>query len=173
MTTIKDIFRDYGPEYVLRFGDRMPSDHRKVIDAIVNCRSGHYGASVYQCSKCDKKHTVYRCCGNRHCPNCQHHKTRQWLQSQLDRQLPGHHFMITFTVPQNLRDFIRSHQRLCYSGLFAASSKSIKKLAADPKYIGADMPGFLGVLHTWGRQIPYQPLCHYVVPCGAYSKEDG
>jgi hypothetical protein len=66
---------------------------------------------------------IYRCCGNRHCPNCQHHKTRNWLQSQLNRQLPGHHFMITFTVPQHLRHFIRSHQRVCYAAMFAASSQ--------------------------------------------------
>lgn len=81
--------------------------------------------------------------------------------------------MITFTVPQNLRDFIRSHQRACYAAMFAASSQSIKKLAADPKYIGADMPGFLGVLHTWGRQMPYHPHIHYVVPGGAFSKSNG
>ncbi|CAB1080773.1 Transposase [Olavius algarvensis Delta 1 endosymbiont] len=51
--------------------------------------------------------------------------------------------------------------------------KRIKKLAADPKYIGADMPGFFGVLHTWGRQMPYHPHIHYVVAGGAFSKSDG
>ncbi|MEE9495566.1 MAG: transposase [Desulfobacterales bacterium] len=173
MTTIKDIFTTYGPEYITRFGNSMPGEHRKVIDAIINCRSDHYGASIYQCTQCGQRHMVYRCCGNRHCPNCQHHKTRKWLQNQLDRQLPGHHFMITFTVPQNLRGFIRSHQRVCYSAMFAASSQTIKKLAADEKYIGADMTGFFGVLHTWGRQMPYHPHIHYIVPGGAFSKTDG
>jgi len=173
VTTIKDIFLDYGPEYIQRFDDHMPDDHRKVIGAIVNCRSGHYGASIYQCTQCGKNHVVYRCCGNRHCPNCQHHKTRQWLQTQLDRQLPGHHFMLTFTVPEKLRSFIRSHQRVGYAAMFAASSQTIKTLTVDPKYIGADMPGFFGVLHTWGRQMPYHPHIHYVVPGGALSKTDG
>jgi len=173
MTTIKDIFTTYGPEYIQRFGDRMPADHHKVIDAIINCRTAHYGASIYQCTQCGKNHVVYRCCGNRHCPNCQHHKTRHWLQTQLDRQLPGHHFMLTFTVPEKLRRFIRSHQRVGYAAMFAASSQTIKKLAADPKHIGADMSGFFGVLHTWGRQMPYHPHIHYVVPGGAFSKSDG
>ena len=173
MTTIKEIFCDYGSEYIQRFGDHMPADHRKVIDAIINCRSDHYGAGIYRCTQCGQRHMIYRCCGNRHCPNCQHHKSRNWLQSQLNRQLPGHHFMITFTVPQKLRRFIRSHQRLCYAAMFAASSQTIQKLAADPKYIGADMPGFFGVLHTWGRQMPYHPHIHYVVPGGAFSKSDG
>ena len=81
--------------------------------------------------------------------------------------------MITFTVPQNLRRFIRSHQRVCYSAMFAASSQTIKKLATDQKHIGGDMPGFFGVLHTWGRQMPYHPHIHYIVPGGALSRTDG
>ena len=75
-----------------------------------------------QLNKCGKNHTVYSSCGNRHCPNCQQYKTYLWLEKQIERQLPGHHFMITFTVPLELRLFIRSHQRICYSALFKASS---------------------------------------------------
>jgi hypothetical protein len=81
--------------------------------------------------------------------------------------------MLTFTVPEKLRHFIRSNQRESYAAMFAASSQTIKKLAADPKHIGADMPGFFGVLHTWGRQLPYHPHIHYIVPGGAFSKVDG
>ncbi len=31
----------------------------------------------------------------------------------------------------------------------------------------------IGVLHTWGRQMPYHPHIHYLVPGGAFSKSDG
>ena len=173
MTTIKDIFQTFAPEYIQRFAGAMPAQHLKVIDAIINCRTGHYGASVYCCEKCGQPHIVYRCCGNRHCPGCQHHKARQWLERQMTRQLPGHHFMITFTVPEPLRRFIRSHQRNCYAAMFSASSNTLKMLAADQKYVGGDLPGFLGILHTWGRQLPYHPHIHYIVPGGALSKADG
>lgn len=170
--TIKEIFQQYGPEYISCFGDDMPLDHRKVINAIINCRTDYFGAIIYKCEKCDQPHVVYRSCGNRHCPNCQHHKTHQWLMKQMERQVPGHHFMITFTIPERLRRFIRCNQRVCYSAMFKASSETLKKLAADAKYIGGDLPGFLGVLHTWGRQMPYHPHIHYVVPGGAFSKTD-
>ena len=85
----------------------------------------------------------------------------------------AHHFMLTFTVPEQLRPFIRGHQRLAYGALFEASAGAIKKLTPDPKYIGAHCPGFLGVLHTWGRQLQYHPHIHYLVPGGAVSSEDG
>jgi hypothetical protein len=171
MTTINEILREYAPDYIRQFAQTMPSEHLKVIDAMINCRTPNCGTMIYQCENCGENHIIHKSCGNRHCPNCQHHKTHQWLVKQMKRQLPGHHFMITFTVPQKLRRFIRSHQRICYSALFKASSETLKKLAADKKYIGGDLPGFLGVLHTWGRQLAYHPHIHYVVPGGAYSKE--
>ncbi len=172
MGIINDLFRTHGPEYLRRYGERMPADHHKVIDAISQCRTEAYGSVIYQCEHCGEGHIVPRSCGNRHCPGCQHHKSRQWLQRQLDRQLPGHHFLLTFTVPEQIRPFIRRHQRLAYSALFAASAEAIKTLTTDPRFIGADRPGFFGVLHTWGRQLPYHPHIHYVVPGGALSTRD-
>jgi hypothetical protein len=47
--------------------------------------------------------------------------------------------MLTFTVPDNLRRFIRSHQAVAYSARICASSEAIKKLAADPKHMGGEI----------------------------------
>jgi hypothetical protein len=173
MTPINDIFRTFGPEYLERYFQIMPKAHRKVIEAITACRTEVYGIALYQCEKCGQLHRVYRSCGNRHCPACQHHKTRQWLEKQINRQLPGHHFLLTFTVPEKLRRFIRKNQRMAYSALFKASSEAIKKLAPDEHYIGGNLPGFFGVLHTWGRTLEFHPHIHYVVPGGALSTTDG
>jgi len=173
MGAIADIFREYGHEYLDIYNESIPGSHRKVIEAIIKCRTEAYGVDVYGCEQCGKSMVVFRSCGNRHCPTCQNHKTRQWLERQLDRELPGHHFMITFTVPEQLRRFIRSHQRIAYTALFAASSAALKKLSADEKFVGGDCPGFFGVLHTWGRQLEYHPHLHYIVPGGAFDKESG
>ena len=80
--------------------------------------------------------------------------------------------MLTFTVPESLRAFLRSHQRVGYAALFEASCESIKTLCANPKFSPADTPGFLGVLHTWGRQLQFHPHIHYLVPGGTFSSED-
>ena len=173
MNTIADIFQDYGPEYLEQFGDAMPENHRKVIKAIINCRTAHYGLSVYQCHDCQDQHRVFRSCGDRHCPACQNHKTRHWLQWQLKRQLPGPHFLITFTVPEKVRPVMRSNQRIAYNALFKASSDALRLLAADDRHVGGDLPGFYGILHTWGRTLAYHPHIHYVVTAGAVSKADG
>lgn len=172
MDTITEIFRSFGPEYVDRFGNSMPASHHKVIKSILECKTAESGIAIYECKACGKTYQVFRSCGNRHCPKCQHHKTMLWVEKQLERSLPGHHFMITFTVPEQIRSFIRGNQRLSYGAMFSASSKALKKIVADKKYIGGDLPGFFGVLHTWGRQLQFHPHIHFIVPGGAISKHD-
>ena len=170
MTTLREIFTAFAPEYLERY-PALPTSHRKVIRAIQNCHSGYYGHSLYQCPSCAGQHRVNHSCGNRHCPQCQQHKTQQWLQHHLDKQLPGPHFLLTFTVPETLRPFLRSHQRIAYHAMFQASAMALKRLATDPRFIGTDLPGFTGVLHTWGRQLQYHPHIHYIVPGGGLSAD--
>jgi len=173
MGTVADIFREHGPEYLETYQESIPVLHRKVMRAIIGCRTEVCGVDAYTCGQCNKSTVVFRSCGNRHCPTCQNHKARQWLERQLNRKLPGQHFMVTFTVPSQLRRFMRSHQRIAYAAFFAASSAALKKLSADEEFVGGDCPGFFGVLHTWGRQLEYHPHIHYIVPGGAFDKTSG
>lgn len=170
---ITEIFRDFVPEYLERFGSSIPSEHRKAITAILTCRTDAHGLLYYECEKCGEMHVAFRSCGNRHCPACQNHKTRQWMARQMKRQLPGHHFMVTFTVPSELRDVIRKNQKKCYAIMFAASSQAMGELIAKGRHVKGDTSGFFGVLHTWGRQIQYHPHTHYLVPGGAVTKNGG
>jgi hypothetical protein len=80
--------------------------------------------------------------------------------------------MITFTVPEEFRRFVRSHPRECYKALFKAAYDTLVKLAKDSKYVGSSKLGMTGVLHTWGRDLSYHPHIHFLVPGGAIS-EDG
>jgi hypothetical protein len=173
MSALQDLFRTHGGAYLARFGDTMPGHQKKVLHALMACRTPDNGSTCYHCEACDKPHVLARCCGNRHCPACQQHKGYEWLDRQLAQQLPTDYFMLTFTVPQSLRAFLRSHQRIGYGALFEASSESIKTLCANPRFSRADTPGFLGVLHTWGRELQFHPHVHYLVPGGALSSEDG
>lgn len=173
MGIIKDILRQHGPEYIAKFGETMPSTHKQVIQAILLCKTEAYGVTLFQCENCQTTHIFPLSCGNRHCPNCQYQKTRAWLDKQMQNQLPGPHFMITFTMPQQIRNFIRSNQKAAYGAMFTAAAETMKKLAADHRHIGADLPGFFGVLHTWGRTLQYHPHIHFIVTGGALNSKDG
>jgi hypothetical protein len=168
---IQALFQQYGPEYLARFGDRVPEAHRKVIGAICGCRSGSMGQHLFECPDCRQRHVANSSCGNRHCPVCQNEKAARWLDKRLEALLPCSYFMITFTVPEGLRRFLRSHQAVGYEALFKASAGALKRLAADPRFVGCQTAGFFGVLHTWGRTLAYHPHIHYIVPAGGLDKE--
>ena len=126
MPTLRDIFTAFAPEYLARY-PHLPTAHRQVISAIQPCQSGSYGHSLSPCHTCGGQHRVHHACGNRHCPQCQHHTTQQWLTHHLDEQLPGPHFLLTFTVPEPLRPFLRSHQRPAYQAMLHASATALKR----------------------------------------------
>ena len=172
MPTVADVLRRYGGQYLERFGATMPGEHKKVLHAITACRTGELGTVLYVCQSCGEIHAIGRSCGNRHCPICQHGKTKAWLEKQTDRLLPCPYFLVTFTLPAELRALARSHQRVIYAALFEASSQALCALAANPRFVGTDRLGFFGVLHTWGRTLDYHPHVHYVVPGGGID-EDG
>ena len=170
--TVRDIFLTHGAAYLDAFGTRMPHHHRKVMRAIIECRTEASGTIVCACEDCANTYRIFRSCGNRHCPTCQGEKALTWFNARMDQVLPVHHFMITCTVPSAFRDFFRSHQRFAYSALFQATSATIAALASEPTWFSGDTPGFFGVLHTWGRQMHYHPHIHYIVPGGAFSSAD-
>ena len=170
MNSIQEIFRAHGAAYLAAYGDRMPANHRKVIHAIRNCGTGAFGSHLFSCNGCGELHTADSSCGNRHCPTCQAGKSDEWLQKQLKKALPVNYFMVTFTVPQELRRLIRANQKVAYAALFKAASGALKKLAKDPRFVGCDTAGFTGILHTWTRQLEYHPHVHFIVPGGGLSK---
>lgn len=169
--TINEIFRMFGSEYLEKYRDRMSSDQIKAMVSIMNCRTIHAGSVVYRCKQCFTVHRVPKSCGNRHCPTCQGHKAKQWLAEQQQRLLPCSYFMMTFTVPSEFRLFMRSHPKECYKALFDAAYQAMRKLAKDPKYLGSSNIGMTGVLHTWGRDVSYNPHVHFIVPGGAIGTD--
>jgi hypothetical protein len=44
----------------------------------------------------------------------------------------------------------------------------LQQVAAERRLLGAEL-GFVGVLHTWGRQLQHHPHVHYIVPGGGLS----
>ena len=168
--TVASALRQHVPAYLQKFGNRVPLGHRKVLSYITRCRTGELGNVLYQCKSCDQKHWVARSCGNRHCPNCQKQKTSLWLARQTQRLLPVQHFVVTFTVPEELRPLLRGNQKRGYDAIFQAGSQTIRTLLRNDRNLGSHKVGFWGALHTWGRDPrTYHPHVHFVVPGGGVS----
>jgi hypothetical protein len=77
---------------------------------------------------------------------------------------------VVFTLPHTLASLVLHNKKLIYSLLFRASAATLLKIAADPKYLGAEI-GFLSVLHTWGQNLLHHPHVHCVIPAGGLSPD--
>jgi len=146
----------------------MPPRQREVLQSLLACRTPALGGALHHCPQCDHRHFSYHSCNDRHCPQCGGQNTQQWLVDNAALLLPVNYFLVTFTVPDGLRRWIRSHPALGYDLLLAASSQALQDLAQNPKRLGATL-GLLGVLHTWSRTLEYHPHVHYLIPGGGLS----
>jgi hypothetical protein len=171
MVELAEIFRLHGGEYRAKFGDRMPAQHLRAMRDIQNCRTATLGGKLYLCPKCNHQRYSYHSCKNRNCPKCQNDQANQWLQQQHHLLLPVTYFMVTFTLPAQLRPLARSHQKTIYTLLFRAAAEALDKLTRDPRFLGA-RTGMVGVLHTWTRALVYHPHVHFIVTGGGLTQEN-
>ena len=110
MLTLADIFRTAGPAYVEAHAGRMLPSHRRAMDDIVACRTPALGGSLHRCDDCAALDYAYHSCRNRHCPTCQEDRAQDWLTRLRARLLPCDHYLLTFTLPSELRALARLHQ---------------------------------------------------------------
>ena len=172
MVELAEIFRRYGPDYIDRFGSKMLPSHHRAINDIIACRTQQLGGHLYGCKNPDCQHFVYEyhSCGNRSCPKCGQDKTQKWIEKQHNRLLPTHYFLVTFTLPSELRPIARSNQKVVYDLLFKSSAAALQKLAKDPRFVGGNI-AMMGKLHTWQRDMGYHPHVHFIVPGGGLSED--
>jgi Putative transposase/Transposase zinc-binding domain len=168
---VQQLLRQLAPDYRQRFGAAMPGRHRQVLRNILSCRTPALGGQLFQCPGCSDLVYRYHSCNDRHCPQCGQTDADDWLQRQRARLLlPVPYFLVTFTVPEEIRLFIRSNQKLALDLFFAVTSQALQDLAGNPRLLGAHL-GMLGVLHTWSRTLVYHPHIHYLVPGGGLSAD--
>src|SRR5438094_5360085 len=167
---VADIVRAAGNRFWEHHGSHLAWQHRKVLDAIVRCRTAALGGHRDQCVRCGHQAISYNSCRNRHCPRCQGNARSRWLAKRRAELLPVSYFHIVFTLPHELSALALQNKRLLYDLLFRASAATLLELAGDPKHLGADI-GFLGVLHTWGQNLQHHPHIHYVVPAGGLAPD--
>ena len=167
---LADIFQEFGPAYRYKYVAKLLPSHWQAMRAIERCRTETLGGQVFTCSACGETRYSYHSCRNRHCPKCQHEQTQQWLAFQQELLLPVPYFLLTFTLPAELRQLASSYQKLIYNLLFQASAQAAQRLAKDPRLVGGQI-GLIGVLHTWTRNLLFHPHVHYLAPGGGLDAE--
>ena len=170
MNLLSQVFENHRDELERLRGLELLPSHRQALQAMARCRRQGSELMVLECPDCKTSLKIPHSCGHRSCPHCQHHESQQWLEKQQGKLLPVTYFMVTFTVPAELRSLFWANQKVCYDLLLKTAWQTIDSFARrDPKLKGRT--GAHAVLHTHNRMLGYHPHVHLIVPAGAVNDD--
>ena len=110
MIRLASVIDAFAADLRTQYDNQLSSAHLQALAAMRRCRTQASAKMQVQCTGCAHQTLVPHSCGHRHCPHCQHHESQQWLERQLKKLVPAEYFLVTFTLPAELRPQIgRAH----------------------------------------------------------------
>jgi hypothetical protein len=163
--TVIDALRRFLPAHLRELRHRMGEARRRAVWAITRCRTAEMGGHLHACGSCGKREFRFHSCNHRSCPQCGKQATAEWVERELGKRVGAPYFMVTFTLPEELRGlFFTAAAREMYQLFFAAASSALSGTLANPRWLGAKSSGFTMVLHTWNQRLHFHPHIHTIVP---------
>ena len=169
MILLADLVDRYRSDLERGHGHQLLPGHHQALNAFRHCRNQHSRVMVLECHGCRHTVTLPHSCGHRSCPHCQHHESQQWLERQKAKLLPVNYFLITFTIPAQLRALFWAKQKSTYDLLLKVAWKTIDVFARRDRQLQG-RSGAHAVLHTHARNLDYHPHVHLIVPAGAVNR---
>lgn len=166
MIALSSVIERFGAEYLARF-EPLPSQ-RQALAALERCRTRLAATFTAQCSneQCGALRVVPHSCGHRLCPHCQHADSQRWIEQQHRQLVAGPYFLITFTLPAELRALAWAHQRIVYAALMECAWHTVRQFAHNHRQLRG-CPGAVAVLHTHSRALELHPHVHLAMPAAA------
>jgi hypothetical protein len=172
MIRLAAVIDTFEADLLAQYRARLTPDHRRALAAMKRCRTQASPKLQVACPGCAHQLLVPHSCGHRHCPHCQHHESQQWLERQLQKQVPAEYCLLTFTLPAEFRPLAMAQQRVVYDLLMRCCWDTLRTFSRNDKQLQGT-PGVTAVLHTNTRQLAYHPHVHVVMPAAAIDAEAG
>ena len=164
---LAELLGEHWASYAHAHRQHLCAAHYRAVQRVLACRTPEMGGRVYLCGGCQKNHYAYHSCNHRSCPRCGALDQQVWTAKQEARLLPVPYFLITFTIPEELRTLCQQHPAILYDLLLRESAGTLQDIIAT-RYRGA-RSGFTSVLHTWDRKIGHHPHVHIIAPAIAFN----
>ena len=168
MILLSSIIHQFKDKFLAHYQADILPGHKNALWAMERCRKEYAPHILAQCTndKCGKQIYIPHSCGHRNCPHCQNHESWQWIENQLSKQLPADYYLITFTLPEQLRTLAWRNQKTIYSLMLLCVQQVLKTFTLNDKQLGG-MAGFTSMLHTHSRALGYHPHIHVVIPAAS------
>lgn len=166
MIRLASVIAEFEADFMTQFRHRLNFDQVQALSVIKHCRSPASPLMQVQCEGCDHQKLVPHSCGHRLCPHCQHHESQQWLERQMQRLVPADYFLLTFTLPAELRGLAAAHADVLFDSLMRCAWETVHRFSQNDRQLPG-RPGAIAVLHTHARRLDFHPHVHLLVPAAA------
>jgi hypothetical protein len=174
MMLLSTIINRFMDKFLTQYPSLVLPGHKTALRAMARCRQDHGPQMLARCTDRDCGTLTYipHSCGHRNCPHCQNYESSRWIENQLNKRLPATYYLITFTLPRQLRDLAWRNQKTVYSLLFACVRDTLKTFTRNDRKLGGEA-GFTAILHTHSRTLDYHPHIHVLMPGASIDKQVG
>ena len=169
MNVLQQIFTDYYEEIEYTLHPRKTEMEN--IDKMIHCGDPSFGGAMYGCPQCGKLKFVPFRCHSRFCPTCGNKYAMERTTSMSFKLVHVTHRHCVFTIDKSLREFFLKDRSLL-DCLFHSANSVITRMFYKMNKSKNFTPGFIMVLHTFGRDLKWNPHIHCLISEGAYS-DDG
>ena len=162
---IKTILEDHWNGFLKIYENKIRSNVKKEVEKVLKCKDTKYGFIELKCDKCNTKKKIGFTCKSRFCTSCGKIYTDNWIDNMLGNLINVKHRHIVFTIPEELRKFFGiDRQRLKILPKCAARAVTSWMHSLNKKE--EFTPGIVTVIHTFGRDLKWNPHVHMMVTEG-------
>lgn len=163
MNILQKIFTNHYEEilYLLHPRDSVTEN----IDKMLNCGDPSYGGAMYGCTECGELKFVPFRCHSRFCPTCGNKYSIDRTTAMSFKIINVGHRHCVFTIAKELRPFFLKDREFLNCLFSAVRSVMLRMFHKDNK-TECFTPGFILVLHTFGRDLKWNPHIHCLVSEG-------
>ena len=167
---IKLILKDHWDNFLKIYNKRIRKNVKSEIEKVLKCKDIKNGYIEFRCPECNVSKKVGFTCKSRFCTSCGKVYTDRWVQNMLGNLINVRHRHIVFTIPEELRNFFAiDRQRLKILPKCAAQAVTswMYTLNKSEEFT----PGIVTVIHTFGRDLKWNPHVHMMVTEGGTGKK--
>lgn len=164
MTIIQQIFQDHFYDLAAT-NINIRETVFENVERMLHCGDISYGYTVYGCDHCGKMKVVPFRCKSRFCTTCGNLYSIRRSTNMSFKLVSSPHRHCVFTIPQELRIFFRKDRNLL-NCLFDAVRQTILYMFRKINKAENFTPGFVCVLHTFGRSLQWNPHIHVLISEG-------
>ena len=148
------------PQRILRPGIHLN------IDKMLRCGTEGMGYRHYCCPTCTYERKIPFTCKSRFCPRCGVRQTEIWIERYTTLFAECEYQHVIFAPPHEFEYYFRADRRRYFNCLYDAVNRTLTDWYTFRRYL----PGFLLVMHTFGRSMSWHVHIHVLITCGGLNE---